>query len=72
MAFTQTDLDTLNAAIASGELRVQYRDKAVQYRSLSEMLQIRKMMQEELGLTPPVTGAGWRATTYYDKGLCDE
>lgn len=74
MAFTQAQLDALDEAIASGELRVQYSDKAVQYRSLDEMLKLRTLMAGELAATPAELSAmgGRRATTYYDKGLCDE
>jgi len=38
MAWTQADLDTLDAAIASGVRRVRYSDGSeVEYRSLAEM-----------------------------------
>lgn len=49
MAYTQADLDALNAAIAQGALRVKYSDKEVEYRSLPEMLQIRDLILGELG-----------------------
>jgi len=49
-AFTQTQLDTLNAAIAQGVLEVKYADKTVVYRSLREMMAIRDVMKQELGL----------------------
>lgn len=48
MAFTQTDIDKLKAAIALGGLRVRYADREVTYRSLAEMRQTLAMMQEEL------------------------
>lgn len=49
MAFTQTDLDNINAAIASGELRVRLQDKEVEYRTLSDMLKVRAVIENELG-----------------------
>lgn len=50
MAFTQSDVDALKAAIAKGVRRVQYQDKLVVYHSLAEMLQVLRRMEEELGL----------------------
>jgi hypothetical protein len=49
--FTQEQLDTLNQAIAEGALIVWYGDKRVEYRSLTEMLQIKKMMEDDLAPT---------------------
>ncbi len=37
MAYTQTQLDALQAALASGELRVSYDNKTVEYRSVAEI-----------------------------------
>jgi len=38
MAFSQTDVDTLKAAIASGAMRVRYADgREIQYRSQAEL-----------------------------------
>jgi hypothetical protein len=52
MAFTQDDLDVLNASIAQGALKVKYADKEVEYRSLKDMLELRRLMAAELGLLP--------------------
>lgn len=49
MAFTQTQLDKLDAAIAQGVLTVKYADKQVTYRSLAEMKSVRELMMRELG-----------------------
>lgn len=49
MAFEQADIDALDDAIKGGELKVKYGDKEVTYRSLSEMREIRAMMQQEVG-----------------------
>lgn len=50
MAFTQEQLDALEAAIAQGVKSVKYADKEVEYASLKDMLAVRDMMREELGL----------------------
>ena len=48
--FTLQMLNTLEAAIATGTTSVYYGDKRVEYRSLDEMIRIRNIMKEELGL----------------------
>lgn len=50
MAFTLEQLTALDAAIAQGTLIVKYSDKEVTYRSLEEMMQIRALMQQDLGI----------------------
>lgn len=51
-AFTQAQLDALEAAIADGALKVSYNGKEVEYRSLKEMLKIRDIIRNALGLDP--------------------
>ncbi|MCD8514638.1 MAG: hypothetical protein LRY31_01090 [Burkholderiaceae bacterium] len=47
--FTQSDLDAINAAIASGELTVRSSDgKQITYRSVSELLQARQTIEADL------------------------
>lgn len=53
MAYTAAQLSALQAAIASGALRVSYSDKDVTYRSLAEMLALERAMEAEI--TPPAT-----------------
>lgn len=48
MAFTLTQLQTLEAAIASGRLSVSYGGRVVMYQSINQMLEVRKMMRGEL------------------------
>lgn len=48
--WTQADLEALESAIKQGVLKVDYNDRSVVYRSLAEMLQIRSLMRECLGL----------------------
>ena len=42
MALTQTDLDALDAAIATSELEVEVAGRRVRYRSTAELLQARQ------------------------------
>jgi len=51
VAFTQSQLDALEAAIAQGTTKVKYQDREVDYRSLSEMLQLLNLIKQEMGLT---------------------
>lgn len=66
MAFTQEQLDTLDAAIASGSKRVKYADKEVEYQSLDDMLRVRDLMAQELGLVSP---ASKRKLASFNKGV---
>ncbi|MDB5965178.1 MAG: hypothetical protein JWQ72_1678 [Polaromonas sp.] len=45
MAFTQTDLDAIDAAIASGELTVKHNGREVTYRSMTDLLKARSTIQ---------------------------
>jgi hypothetical protein len=51
MAYTQQQLTDLQAAIAEGVLVVVSNGRRIEYRSLSEMLQVERMMIRELGGT---------------------
>jgi thiamine monophosphate synthase len=48
MAWTESDLDALEAAIKQGVREVQYRDRRVTYHSLDEMLKLRQLMRDEV------------------------
>jgi hypothetical protein len=48
--FTQVNLDALNVAIATGAREVWHGDRRVAYRSLDEMIRIRDLIKENLGL----------------------
>jgi hypothetical protein len=48
MAWTQQQLEAVEAAIASGELTVRFGDRTVTYRSMDELLQARAVIQEAL------------------------
>lgn len=53
MAWTQSDLEVIESAIKEGALTVKYADKQVTYRSLEEMLKIRDLIRNDLGITGP-------------------
>lgn len=65
MAWTQTDLDALEAAIAGGTRDVQIQGKRVVYRNLDEMITIRNLIRRELGQIPSFA----TVTPTYSSGL---
>lgn len=67
MGWTTTDLDALNKSIATGTTSVRYADRTVQYRSLEEMMKIRALMQDELGLPGSMNGEIRKLN--YSKGI---
>jgi len=48
MPWTQTQLDAIEASIASGELTVRFGDRTVTYRSMDELLQARAVIKDAL------------------------
>src|SRR3954462_8842872 len=50
MAFTLTQLDAIETAIASGTTRVSYDGKSVEYRTLDEMIRVRGIIRRALGV----------------------
>lgn len=48
MAFTQTQLDAIDAAIASGELTIEYDGERTTYRSIDELLKARTIVANGL------------------------
>jgi hypothetical protein len=61
MAFTQTQLDALEAAIASGTLEVRLGDKLVRYQTINEMVVARNIIKNQLSLQS-TTGQTSRAS----------
>lgn len=49
MAFTQPQLDALEAAIAEGARIVEYEDRKIEYRSLKDMMALADSMRKDLG-----------------------
>lgn len=66
MAYTQTDLDELQRAIAKGARVVSFDGQRVEFRDLHEMERLEAKIKNELGLTAPrriaypQTETGWR------------
>lgn len=48
MAYTQTDLDRINAALASGNLTVRSGNDQVTYQSVDEMMRVKRLIGAEL------------------------
>jgi hypothetical protein len=48
MAYTQSDLDNLDAAIASGHLTVRVEGRWIEYRSLPELMQARAHVANQM------------------------
>jgi len=51
MAFTQTQLDAIESAIASGELKVVFDGREVMYRSIDDLLKARNTIKASLQAT---------------------
>jgi hypothetical protein len=48
MAYSQTDLDAVKAAIASGTLRIRFDGREVEYRTLSDLERVKVLIESEL------------------------
>lgn len=48
MAFTQAQLDALDAAIASGTLTIRHGEKTITYQSFDDLLKAREMIARSL------------------------
>jgi len=55
VAWTSTDITAIENAIASGELTVQYQDRRIVYRSLSELLRARDVIQAAINAASATT-----------------
>lgn len=60
MAYSQTDLDTIDAAIAAGELEITVDGKTVRYRSIAELLRAREHIEAQIN-----TASGHRRSVFY-------
>lgn len=65
MAFTATQLATMEAAAASGQLRVQLGDKVVQYQNLPDLLAAIKVARHDLAGATSAATSPFRA-----RGVC--
>lgn len=64
MAFTQTDLDAVNAAVASGELKIEVAGRMVMYRSIDELIKARDIISAELAATATASTSSVRRGSY--------
>lgn len=65
MAFTQTQLDALETAIASGTLEVRMGDRLVRYQNTADMIRARDMIKDSLATATP-TDRSTAASFYKD------
>jgi hypothetical protein len=63
MAWTLADVTALKASIATGTRAVQYADRSVTYHSLSEMIELLRLMEAEVAGTV-VEGAAPRPRSW--------
>ncbi|MGH8431641.1 MAG: phage head-tail joining protein [Solimonas sp.] len=64
MPVTQSDIDALNAAIASGERRVTLGSQSITYATIGELIQARDDMKRQLIAQEP-TAPRRRTLMYY-------
>lgn len=64
MAFTQTDLDAVNTAIASGELKIEVQGRSVQYRSVAELVTARDIIKAEIAEAAATTTSDVRRGSF--------
>ena len=66
MAWTQSDLDAIEAALVNGTTKVKYETKEVTYRSIDELIRVRDLIKKDLGATNASSG---RVYSSHSKGL---
>jgi len=65
VAWTQSDLDAIERALAQGTKRVEYQDKEVEYHSLTELMKLRATIRAELGVN---SGKSQNVLAAFSKG----
>lgn len=68
MAFTLTDLDAIDTAIASGELTVTHNGRTVTYRSMDDLLKARQRIEDVLKRAAGRTRGSFRYTFQTGRG----
>jgi hypothetical protein len=58
MAFTTTDLNNIDAAIATGELSIEHNGRKVQYRSIDDLLKARNTIAAGLAASTTAAASG--------------
>ncbi len=68
MAFSQSDLDNVNSAIASGALSVRKGDRMITYRSMIELKSAKAEIEAALASTAgaPLSAGRYRRATFPD------
>jgi roadblock/LC7 domain-containing protein len=64
MAITQYQVDALEAALASGELRVEYDGKKVEYRSIPELQQALAYARSQMATASGTARVMMQPTTF--------
>jgi len=62
MAFTQTDLDNINAAVGTGELSVEVNGRKVVYRSIDDLVKARNLIANDLAAASVAAGTTRRGS----------
>lgn len=63
MAFTQSQLDALEAAIASGTLEVRVGDKLVRYQTMGDLIRARDLLRDQLSAASPTDRTSYASFT---------
>ena len=69
MAYTQTQLEALEQALASGTLRVTYEGRTVEYRSVDELKKAIAEVKAAMAATDPATPRSRVLRVYTEKGF---
>lgn len=64
MAFTQSDLDAVESAIASGELSISRDGRTVTYRSMADLMHARDVIRAALAKTAPAAAPTFGGRSY--------
>lgn len=67
MAYTQTDLNRIEQAIATGTLRITHNGKTTEFRSLAEMMRVRDLIKKDISAGQRPAGARYYAPVF-DRG----
>ncbi|HPT27530.1 MAG TPA: hypothetical protein PLZ95_14015 [Bryobacteraceae bacterium] len=69
MAYTQSQLEALEAALASGTLRVSFEGRSVEYRSVDEIKKALAEVKAALAAADPATPRTRMIRVYTEKGF---
>ncbi len=69
MAYSETQLEALEAALASGMLRVSFEGRSVEYRSVEELKKAIAEVKAAMAASDPVRPRSRIVRTYTNKGF---